>query len=175
MQRPNIEQFIRLLPTSEFVLQAGLPLGYTPGLPIFTVRNGDPLLIVPMVRYRITGQVDKTLVYPPRFLVTVQLRDLNFVGYTDLSYDQRFQRVDFNAPVGYFRHKAIRHMDREGYNNLRSALYGLLDVMTAAYINNEKVDPLELQRFRQIYATLIEPSLRPFYQAIDKDFYNSYL
>ena len=94
-----VKEILREVKTSPFLLYCEMPMGYVEGLPILQIRNGNLCLLIPFLRYQITGEVDKTLVYPIRFAVTVLLPEGKVMGYQDLKIHPQFAKVDFTKPV----------------------------------------------------------------------------
>ena len=84
--------------------------------------------------------------------------------------------MSFSDPIGTFRHDAIKDYDKKAYDNLRSTLYKEYDKIVDSLVNggNGYSANDEIQ-FRTLFNTIIEPSLRPFYKAIDKDFAKKYI
>lgn len=150
-------------------------MGYTPGLPMLSLRNGEPCLVIPFLKYQMTGKVDKTHVYAPRYIATVRMADGKVVNYTDLLYDTRFEEVDFSIPVGIFRHSAIRHLNKNDYNKLREELYTLMDSLSNSMLGNVEFDEIDFMKLSKLFQLLLEPSVKPFYHAIDKTFFETYI
>ena len=115
MKNTDILQIIKSTGKSPLGTNSGIPLEYVYGLPVFTVRNSRLCMIIPFLKYKVTGQVDKTLVYPIRYTITVLLPEGRVVGYEDLTCNSAYGKVDFTKPVGFFRHEM--HLSQ-----LRSAL-----------------------------------------------------
>ena len=84
----SIEAVIKSLKTNKFIQYSNFELGYVPGLPILSIMNGNLCMKVPYIKYKITGEVDKTYVYPTRYVVTVSLPDGTIAGLEDLSYNK---------------------------------------------------------------------------------------
>ena len=118
----SVEKILKELKTNPLFLNLELPLGYTAGLPLLQIRNEQLCLQIPYLKYRVTGVVDKTLVYPIRYVLTLVLPEKKLVDFQDLSFQPQFRKVDFNSPVGLFRHEAVQHMTKTEYWNTRSEL-----------------------------------------------------
>jgi len=56
----KVEQLINSLKANPFILNSGIPLGYVPGLPILTIRNESLIIRIPYLKYKVTGEVDRT-------------------------------------------------------------------------------------------------------------------
>ena len=87
-----------------------------------------------------------------------------------------FAKVVFSDPIGTFRHDAIKDYDKPAYDNLRSALYKEYDKIVESLVSDGKgYSADDEKKFRKLFNTILEPSLRPFYKAIDKNFANKYI
>lgn len=169
------EEILKGLKTNAFLLNSSMPMGYTPGIPMLSLRNEEPCLIIPFLRYQMTGEVDKTRIFAPRFIVVVTKNRGGVVKYEDLMYDIRFEEVDFGKPVGLFRHTAIMHLKKDEYNKLRNELYALLDSLGDSMAGKMEFDEMDALKLKKLFSVLLEPSLKPFYHAIDKTFYETYI
>ena len=146
----STEALIKNLKTNAFILNSSMPMGYVPNLPILCILNGNLCMKIPFLKYKVTGEIDKTFVYPTRYVATVIIPEEQIVAFEDLSLKGAFAKVVFSDPIGTFRHDAIKDYDK-GYS-----------------ADDEK-------KFRKLFNTILEPSLRPFYKAIDKNFANKYI
>ena len=171
----SIQSIIKELKTNDFVLNCAMPMGYVAGLPILQIANEQLCLKVPYLKYRVTGEVDKTLVYPIRYTVTLVLPEKRVSGFQDLSLDSAFAAVDFGAPIGLFRHEAIRNLNKAEYNALRDELFAQYDKVVDALLNDAEYGEDDEIRMRELLQQLLEPSLLPIYKALDADFFEKYL
>lgn len=171
----SIEALIKSIKTNKCIQYSNIELGYVPGLPILTILNGNLCMKVPFIKYKITGEVDKTYVYPPRYVVNISLPEGVIVGFEDLSYNNAFANVEFNTPVGLFRHDSIKNLDKKAYNNLRTALFGEYDKIVMHLTKGEQYAPLDEYHFKALFNLIVEPSLIPFYTALDSEFVNKYI
>lgn len=169
------KEILKSLKTNEFLTHSTISLGYTPGLPMAASLNGIPCLIVPFLKYQMTGKVDATQVYAPRYVAVVEVKHGTVVGFNDLSFDKRFGQVDFNKPIGLFRHAAIHHLNKMEFDELRNKLYGMIDTLCESMEKKEEFDEMDTQRIAKLFSMLIEPSVKPFYHAIDKSFFEAYI
>lgn len=174
----KVYQYLLGMKNTPLLQNSNIPMEYTPAVPILTVRNGFLCMLVPFARYQITGKKDGTLVYPVRHYVMVSLPDFTIVAISDLRFEKPFESVDFGKPVGVFRHEAIRHLDRKGYEAAREELLALYDKLIAQLTGTDKAGSFTADddmRMTQLLRMLVEPSLKPFYKVLDADFYNRYL
>lgn len=171
----SMEQIIKNLKTSEFFLQCKIPMGYSSGFPILQIKNGSLCVTVPYLKYRTTGEVDKTLVFPIRYGISLELPTEKVIGFEDYEYKSSFVNIDFDKPVGYFRHDAVKQYNKTQYRELRRELMGEYDKVANALLGNAAYHIADEKRMAELLQLLAEPSLLPFYRIIDADFYNKYL
>lgn len=171
----SVEKILNEWKTNPLFLNLQLPLGYTAGIPLLQIRNEQLCLQIPYLKYRVTGVADKTLVYPIRYVVTLVLPEKKLVDFQDLSFQAQFGKVDFNAPVGLFRHEAVRHMSKSEYWDTRKELLAHYDKVIQALLYGADYTPEEEAQMRTLLRTMVEPSQWPIYKALDEDFYNKYL
>lgn len=157
------------------VIAGSIPLGYTYGYPILSSINGELCMKVPFLRYKITGEVDKTLVFPIRYVVTFILPEMKLINLDDLSYRRAFSKIEFNKPCGLFRHEQIKGLTKEQYNQARIYLFQLYDKAIMSMLNETEFSQEDSMRMKKILEKIIEPSLFPMYEKIDAKFYNTYL
>ena len=171
----SIKKLIKDLNTSPFLLSCEIPMGYAAGLPVLQEKNGEPYLMFPFLRYQLTGTVDKTLVYPIHYSVTVRARDGKPVAYQDLDADGRFAKVDFSKPIGLFRHEAIRSWNKQTYKQNKEQLLSLYENACNAILQGRSQPQEEMEQMRYLLQTMAEPCQRPIYRALDGAFYEKYL
>ena len=100
-------------------VRALIPMGYVPGIPMLAVKNEYLVAIVPFLKYKITGTVDHTLVFPVKYVMEFALPESTLTAFRDLAYEEQFAQVDFNKCIGFFRHEEIKNLSKEEYQNLR--------------------------------------------------------
>ncbi len=171
----SIVKLINNLKTSNFLLGCEMPLGYCPGLPTVQIKNDNVCVVIPYLRYKVTGVVDKTLVFPIRYVVCVKYPEGNVVQYSDLSVTSSCKKLDFTKPVGLFRHDSIKNLTKDTYNQKRKELMSLYDKLLSSLVNKTEFTTENENSMRTLLKLLVEPSLLPLYKAIDLQFYNKYL
>lgn len=171
----STEALIKKLRTNAFILNSSMPMGYVPGLPILCILNGNLCMKIPFLKYKVTGKIDKTFVYPTRYVVTVMIPEEQIVAFDDLSLQRKFAKVSFLDPIGTFRHEAVKNLDKPAYDNLRSTLYKEYDKIVKSLISGNEYSSNDETKFMRLFNIVLEPSLRPFYKAIDNDFANKYI
>lgn len=170
-----VEKTLKRIKTCDFVLSCRMNEGYVYGYPILQVKNGSLCMLVPYLKYRVTGKPDGTLVYPIRYTVTLEIPEERFVGFSDFGYDERFADVNFNKAIGKFRHEAVKHLNKKEYEAKRSELFTYFDKLANSLVNGAEFTEEDDNKMREMLQMLVEPSLLPIYKVLDKDFYEKYL
>ncbi len=170
-----VKELLKSIKTSDFVRNCPIPLGYVTGYPMLGMYNGQPVMTVPFLRYKVTGQVDKTLVFPIHYTVTVALPSTRILAFQDLSADRRFQKVDFGKPIGFFRHEAVKSLSKTQFAAKREALFAAYDKIIAAMVAGRDYTPGERETMADLLKMLAEPCLMPIYQALEPAFYAKFL
>ena len=171
----SVIKIINQLKTSDFLVGCEIPLGYVAGIPTVQIKNDTVCLVIPYLKYKITGAVDKTLVFPVRYLVCISLPDEKVVQFADLSEMRGASKIDFSKPVGLFRHDSIKSYTRQEYDSKRKELMMCYDVLLSSLIYGTEFSVAEQNKMKELLRLLVEPSLIPFYKSIDPDFYKKYL
>ena len=171
----NINKFLKEAKTSDFQLNCGMPLGYVTGFPIISAVGKKLCLKVPFLKYKVTGEVDKTLVYPVKYVITYSLPDMKPVCFEDLSYNKAFSKIDFSQPIGFFRHDAIKNLNKAAYKEKKEELIGMYDKLASALINNTPYTREDEAEFRNLLSIMLEPSVKPIYKSLDGKFYDKFL
>lgn len=174
-KRISVKNQIKETKTSPFALGCQMEMGYGPGLPILQIRNGRLCLLIPYLKYQVTGEVDRTLVYPIRYTICVCLPEGAPVGFEDLALDPRFERTDLSKPVGLFRHESIRTLGKKEYDEKQDQLYDLYDKVANMLIYGTPYTVEEDAAMGELLRLLITPELLPIYKALDPSFYDKYL
>lgn len=175
MSEINIKKIIDDIRTGDFVINCNMPMGYTAGYPTLKINNNKLCLAIPFLKFKITGKPDKTLVYPIRYVVTVKLPEMRIVGFTDLSVHPAFSKVNFDRPIGVFRHESVKQLSKKEYFAKKDELFALYGKMASAVLFGDEFTSEDDEAFVRLINIMLEPSLRPIYKAIDKDFYDNYL
>ncbi len=171
----SIKKVIKNLKTSDFVLNCKMPMGYSAGYPILQIHNEHLCMMIPYLKFKSTGIVDKTLVYPVRFTVTVELPEIKPVKFVDLKYEPSFGKIDFSKPIGYFRHEAIKKYGKKEYFTLQNELNSCYDKLIAYLLYDSDYSEQDEQHMKSLLRLLIEPSQLPIYRMLDQDFYLKFL
>ncbi|MCM1110439.1 MAG: hypothetical protein NC336_04475 [Clostridium sp.] len=158
-----------------YLAKEEIPMGYVPGFPILSIVNDMLVMSVPFLRYKVTGEKDKTLVYPIRYVIDLNLPDGRIVGFNDLAYLPEFASLNFGSACGLFRHKAIADLDRNQYAALKAAVFADYDRVIAALLDEAPYTAEDDAEMRAHLQRIVEPSLKPIYEVLDPDFYNKYI
>lgn len=170
----STEKFLNHFKTSKAVLSV-VPLGYVPNLPIVTTVNGILCFRVPLMKYKVDEEVDEALVYPVKYVFTVTIPECAIINFENLTYNGKFVNVNFSKPIGTFRHEAVKDMNKEEYAALRSKLFASYDKMIDFLVNNAEYTENDKETFVTLINQVLDPSLKPFYHALDKRFATRFL
>lgn len=171
----SVEALLRKIEKDAFCLAARMPMEYTYNFPILQIRKDRLCLLIPYSKYEITGEVDKTYVYPIRYTNTVLIPGGFPIEHRSLEYELEYSKIDFNKPIGLFRHDAIKHLNKKQYKEKRAELFACYDKTVAAILYDEEYSMKDEEKMRELLKLLVEPSQLPIYKALDEDFYNKYL
>ncbi len=95
---------------------------------------------------------------------------LDFTVYT---IQENWKDVDYSKPVGFFKHKALEDIrTKDEYIALCNRLYRCYDEMVLAVLENKPFAGEE--KMAGLFSKLMEPSLYPFYEKINKKFYSNF-
>lgn len=155
--------------------RALIPMGYVPGIPMLTIKNDCLIAIVPFLRYKTTGEKDRTLVFPIRYVLEYSLPELTLVKFADLAVESNFSEVNFKKAIGFFRHEAIKNLDKNAYQELRQKTLSQFDKLCDMLINDKPYTENDEQELKKCLNLIVEPSLYGFYKTINIDFFNKYL
>lgn len=155
-------------------LQAIIPMGYTPGIPMLSIKQDNLCLIVPFLRYKITGDKDKTLVFPIRYVAEYVIPEGVMTKFEDLAYTPLAEKLDFDKACGLFRHKAIENISKQEYETLRAKTLASLDKAAEVLLEGTQYSKADFELLCSQIQTIVEPSLWNFYQLLAPEFYNKY-
>ena len=83
--------------------------------------------------------------------------------------------MNFGKPVGTFRHDAVKHLDRNGYRQMKTELFDVLNRLIAYLGDEGEFTQKDEEKLSQLYSMITEPSLHPFYKAISPKFFERYI
>jgi len=157
-------------------VRALIPMGYVPGMPVITIKNDQLVAKVPFLRYKATGEVDRTLVYPIKYVLEYLIPEGQLVGFKDLAIENGFEDSDFDKVIGFFRHEAVKQMDRETFAAYKAETLTKFDKLVNFLLGDaEDYTAKDDKSLATNLQTIIEPFVSNHYVMLDEDFYNKYL
>lgn len=171
----SLKETIKNIQTGSFALNCAMPIEYRAGLPILKIVNNQLCVVIPFLKYKITGEVDKTQVFPVMYTITASLPTGKIVGFEDLRFNPEFAGTDFSTPVGLFRHDSIKQLTKQEYVQKRALLFEMYEKIIASILYGEEYTESDDNAFSELLNMLLEPSLKPYYKLIDNDFYTKYI
>jgi len=151
-------------------------MGYVPGMPVITIKNDQLVAEVPFLRYKATGEVDRTLVYPIKYVLEYLIPEGQLVGFKDLTIENGFEDFDFDKVIGFFRHEAVKQMDREIFAAYKAETLTKFDKLVNFLLGDtENYTAEDDKSLASSLQTIIEPFVSKHYAILDEDFYNKYL
>lgn len=156
-------------------IRGAVPMGFTPGIPVFSIRQENLCVEIPFLRYKTTGQKDRTLVFPVRYIATYLVPEMQLVAFVDLAFTPLADSTDFNKPIGFFRHAAIADLNRGQYAQLRADTLAGLDLLALSLLGERDDDPANEADLRANMSRIVEPSLYPIYRRISPAFFKKYI
>ena len=161
---------------SRVEVQALIPMGYVPGMPIIAILNDQLVAKVPFLRYKATGEIDRTLVFPIKYMLEYLVPEGQVVGFKDLSIDPNYVDCNFEKVIGFFRHESVKHMDKNSFLAFKRDTLSLYDKLVSYLIDeNDSYCQDEDKSLASNLQTIIEPFVIKQYALLDNDFYNKYL
>ena len=156
------------------VVRSSVPMGLGASLPVLSIVSDH--LLVSVFYYRCVPRPnDGTLIMPPDCALALDYPSGRLASFEALRMSPRATGVDFERPVGTFRHEAIRHLDREGYQAKKDELFALLDKLVAHLGGSGDFGEKDEEALRDLYRMLAEPSLLPAYRTLSPQFFSRYL
>jgi len=167
----TMQEFLKLLNNSETVRKL-VPLGLGMGLPMLNIV-GDTLCVTVPYYKSVPRKDDKTLIFPTENIIIAKWPTGNILEFRSLRYDKEYQKIDFDKPVGTFRHEAVKQWNRGEYQKKKLELYCMYDTFISSLFSDELYTGEE--DFSKLLGMIMEPSLRPFYKKIGREFYNKFV
>lgn len=151
-----------------------IPMELGTALPLLSIRNNQLCVTLPFFR-AMTQPEDKTLLYPFVYTITAAWPNGNIIEFKNLRFEKAYKNVEFSKPVGTFRHEAIKHLNKARYKEMKDELFLLYDELIINICSNEPENEALEMDLKALLALLVEPSLKPFYEATDKKFYHKFM
>lgn len=169
----SIQDFLKKINTS-CVVRSYVSLELGMGFPMINIEKDS--LIISVFYYRsVLRPNDKTLIMPPEYEMSFEYPSGRLVSFQNLRLSPCYTAIDFEKPVGTFRHEAIKNMNKREYKAEREKLYNMVNRLIS-YLGEEgdffKNDEEEMS---ELYTKLTEPSLHPFYKAMAPEFFQRYI
>ena len=153
-----------------------IPMGYVPGMPIITIKNEQLVAVVPFLRYKVTGEVDRTLVYPIRYVVEYLIPEAQVVSFRDLSVEEHYVDRNFDEVLGFFRHESVKNLDKYAFALFKEKILAQYDKLVNFLLGGSDLfTQSDEVAFKSNLQTIIEPFILNLYAELDIDFYNKYL
>ena len=169
----TIQEFIKKMKTNS-VVRENVPMGLGMGFPMISITKES--LLVSVFYYRsVVRPEDASLLMPPECILTFEYPSGKLVSFENLRLDSRFAKVVFEKPVGYFRHDAIKHLNRAEYKEERENLYNALNRLIAALGGLGEFSQEDEAELKRLYSMMIEPGLYPFYKFLSPQFFERYV
>lgn len=169
----EIREFLKKVNTSP-VVRAYVALDRGQGFPMLDIV-GDRLLVTVFYYRVLPREGDKSLVMPPEYVLSFDYPSGKLARFEALRMSERGQEVDFERPVGTFRHEAIKELDQSDYFAKRDELYALLDRLIANLGGEGEFDADDERSLSALYRLLVEPSLYPAYRICAPRFFSRFI
>jgi len=193
MSNFNMETFMLLL-SQNAAIRSLVPMGFKAGAPTIRREGSSVLLTVPFARYKTNGNIDNTAVYPVRFTATFKaftpqepsaamkkaikeekpIFPGKLIAFSTLPYEPAYADVVFDAPIGKFRHEAVKKYDKEAYRAQIRKLYDAYDKVINAYLEQKEPQLSDQMALKTLLGELVVPAQKAMYQRIDADFSKLY-
>jgi len=170
----TVEVLLENIKKQEFY-RGVIPIGFGAGLPIIKIIDKQTYIMIPFFRFDRVNELDKSLIYPIKFQITVKWPSGKLVSFEDYQINPAFIKVDFSKPIGYFRHEAIKMYNSGQYNEKRKELYSLYDKLLNFLLVGDDFTSQDEDKFKELLNMIIEPSLVPIYRVLDQKFSSRFL
>lgn len=171
-QLSNIEILIKTIRRTPIFKQL-VPMEAVSGWPIPVKRNGRVYVVLPFYGAQ-AQKKGKTILYPPLALITVDCMTMVVVKYINMRFENSWPSGKWQEAAGHFPHEAICKMTVREYKAQKRQLMFLYDTIINCLIDGKKLDPQTDAQFAKIMSIMMEPGLKPFYQAISPRFFDHF-
>ncbi len=168
-----IQEFLKGINTND-VVRRNIPMGRGMGYPVLKIV-GERLLISVFYYRSILHPEDKTLLMPPEYMLTFDYPSGKLVSFENLRLHSQYSSVNFDKPVGTFRHEAIRHLNKTEYRDKKEQLFAAVDRLIAHLGGEGEFHSQDEKELAELYGMMTEPCLHPFYRALSPQFYARYI
>ena len=112
---------------------------------------------------------------PPEYKLTVDYPSGKLISFENLRLDYRYAKVNFDKPLGMFRHEAIKHLDRDGYKKAKEDLYEALNRLIAFLGDEGEFTKEDEEKLSGLYTMMTEPPLNPLHQFLSPQSFERYI
>lgn len=171
MEQSRMKELIHTFNRSELRRKL-IPAELASGWPCLRKVRGKLYVVIPYFSRMPTE--NGYALYPIYCSVTVLWKaPEKMFDFTVYPMQEDWADVDYSKPVGFFKHKALEDVrTRDEYIALCDRLYGCYDEMVLAVSGNQPFTGEE--KMAELFSKLMEPSLYPFYEKINRKFYSNF-
>lgn len=145
------------------------------GFPIPLRKEGKVYITLPFFGFSPTAEAGNTKLFPPFAIATIDWSNQVPVEYLNLRFRNPAPELDWMKQVGTFPHPAIAQMTVGEYQQLKQELLGMYDRMLDLLAAKSPLSPEWSKRFEELLNILIEPTLKPYYRALNPKFFDRFL
>lgn len=150
------------------VTLVAMEAGYSLPIP---ERRGDRTYVRLFAYRRRGGAPDAPIaIHRPTARITVDAETGRLVEYVDL----RWESGTTGAPaIGTYPHAALAHLDLDAIDAMRAEVLTLTERLLFLYGRDDlgEADRAVSRRYRHLFRLLAEPVLRPYYTALNPEFF----
>lgn len=168
-----IKDFLKKINCSPAV-RSYVGMGRGASYPVLSIV-GDRLLVTVFYYRVLPRKNDQSLIMPPEYVLTFDYPSCKLASFEAVRMTARGQKINFDKPVGTFRHDAIKHLDRGAYQAKRNELYSSLDKLIASIGGEGEFGDADEKGLRALYQMLAEPSLYPAYRSCAPAFFARFI
>lgn len=171
MEQRKMKELIRMFNHSELRRKL-VPSELASGWPCIRMVGSRLCVVIPYFNRRPSEK--GFALYPIYCSATIMWKNpdkvLDFTIYHTLP---EWKDVDYSKPVGIFKHKALADVETRGeYLMLCDRLYHYYDEMVQAVLERRPFE--EEEEMAKLFSKMMEPSLYPYYERINKKFYSNF-
>jgi hypothetical protein len=144
------------------------------GLPVPLRRNNKVYAILLCFGFNAIEK-GQTRLFPPFAEITVQWSNQLPVEYINLHFNNPAPELQWSGEIGTFPHDAVAGITIGEYQVKRKELLLMYDEMFTALENAGGLSSDFKQQFRDLFSTLIEPALIPYYRVFGAKFCERFL
>ena len=178
-QLPKTEKLLKNVRKSPLFMQL-IPQEAGIGLPIpLRKKIGEEMKVYAILPCFGFNPVEKgkTELFPPFAKITLQWSNQVPVEYVNLRFSDPAPelQLQWSGEIGTYPHDAVAGMTIGEYKAKRRELMQMYDEMFTALEDNSSLSQEWKQQFSNLFSTLIEPSLIPYYRVFGAKFCDRFL